>query len=107
MHSISEWLHFTGRDHFHHRLAEIGFGKRRTVQVIHLFAICLGINGFILTKSTLIDAGLLLVETAVLFTFLAYAMVFVKTQLGGWAKLVSQTVDYVNEVTARTKKDNQ
>ena len=104
VHSIGEWLHFTGRDHFHHRLADIGFGKRRTVQVIHLFAICLGINGFILTKSTLIDAGLLLVETAVLFAFLGYALVFVKTQFGGWAKLVSQAVEYANEITGKGKE---
>ena len=107
VHSIGEWLHFTGRDHFHHRLADIGFGKRRTVQVIHLFAICLGINGFILTKSTLIDAGLLLVETSVLFAFLAYALVFVKTQFGGWAKLVSQAVDYANELAEKKKNESQ
>ncbi|MBC8204970.1 undecaprenyl/decaprenyl-phosphate alpha-N-acetylglucosaminyl 1-phosphate transferase [bacterium] len=90
VHNVSEWLHFTGKDHFHHRLADMGFGKRRTVQLIHLIAICLGINGFILYWVRLVDAALIIIETAILFLMLGYLMVFVKRQYNYWANLVSE-----------------
>ncbi|NQS97256.1 MAG: undecaprenyl/decaprenyl-phosphate alpha-N-acetylglucosaminyl 1-phosphate transferase [candidate division Zixibacteria bacterium] len=90
IHNIGEWLHFTGKDHFHHRLADMGFGKRKTVQLIHLFAACLGINGFILKDSELLDAGLLLTETLILFVVLGFVLVFVKKQYQYWAKMVSE-----------------
>jgi len=78
--NVSEWLYYTGKDHFHHRLADLGFGRKRTVLLIHLVAICLGINGFILTKASLLEAALLLTETILLFIFLGFLMVFVKRQ---------------------------
>jgi UDP-GlcNAc:undecaprenyl-phosphate GlcNAc-1-phosphate transferase len=95
--SFGEWLHFTGKDHFHHRIAEMGFGKRRTVQVIHLIAICLGINGFIIKSASLLDAGLILVETAILFVFMGFVMIFVKKQYEYWAKIVSELSTMQNE----------
>ena len=68
----------------------MGFGKRRTVQLIHLIAICLGINGFILYWVRLVDAALIIIETAILFLMLGYLMVFVKRQYNYWANLVSE-----------------
>ena len=88
--SFTEWLKYTGKDHFHHRVADMGFGKRRTVQVIHLIAICLGINGFIIRITSSLEAGLLLIETAILFVLLSFIMIFVKTQYDYWAKIVSE-----------------
>ena len=88
--SFSEWLKYTGKDHFHHRIADMGFGKRRTVQLIHIIAICLGINGFIIRITSSLEAGLLLIETALLFVLLSFIMIFVKTQYDYWAKIVSE-----------------
>lgn len=87
--TFGEWLHFTGKDHFHHRVADMGFGRRRTVQVIHLIAICLGINGFIIKGVGLTEASLLLFETALLFILLTFMMIFVKNQYDTWANMVS------------------
>jgi UDP-GlcNAc:undecaprenyl-phosphate GlcNAc-1-phosphate transferase len=100
VHSFGEWLHFTGKDHFHHRIADMGFGKRRTVQVILLIAICLGINGFIIRSAGLFDAGLLLVETAILFVFMGFLMVFIKKQYEHWAKIVSDLATMKGEETS-------
>ena len=88
--SFGEWLKYTGKDHFHHRVADMGFGKRRTVKVIHLIAVCLGINGFIIKNTGVMEAGLLLAETAILFVLLSFIMIFVKNQYDYWAKIVSE-----------------
>ncbi len=88
--SVGEWLKYTGKDHFHHRIADMGFGKRRTVKLIHLIAVCLGINGFIIKNSGVFEAGLLLAETAILFMLLSFVMIFVKNQYDYWAKIVSE-----------------
>ena len=103
--SISEWLHFTGKDHFHHRLADMGFGKRQTVQVIHLVAICLGINGFILRHATLLDAGLLLGETIIIFAFMGFVLVFVKNQYQYMAKLLTEQYEFMTDMFI--KKDDE
>ena len=78
--SFSEWIHFTGRDHFHHRLVEIGFSARRTVFAIYMVSITLGIGAMVLRKSEGLDAFLLLFQAFILFTMLGYFMVFVKQQ---------------------------
>ncbi len=88
--TFSQWLHFTGKDHFHHRMADMGFGKRGTVYLIFLIAICLGINGFIIRNVGLLEGGLLLAETIILFIFLSFVMMFVKAQYNYWAKIVSE-----------------
>ena len=88
--SVGEWLKYTGKDHFHHRIADMGFGKRRTVKLIYLIAICLGINGFIIKNSGVFEAGLLLAETALLFILVSFVMIFVKQQYDYWAKIVSE-----------------
>ena len=88
--SVGEWLKYTGKDHFHHRIADMGFGRRRTVKLIYLIAICLGINGFIIKNSGVFEAGLLLAETALLFILVSFVMIFVKQQYDYWAKIVSE-----------------
>jgi len=78
--SFSEWIHFTGKDHFHHRIVEMGFSARRTVVAIFMLSVTLGIGAVVLRKSEGIDAFLLLFQATLLFTMLGYLMVFVKQQ---------------------------
>lgn len=44
IHSLSEWVRFTGKDHFHHRLVEIGLTPKMAVIAIYLVSISLGIS---------------------------------------------------------------
>jgi uncharacterized pyridoxamine 5'-phosphate oxidase family protein len=37
--TFGEWLRFAGRDHFHHRLSDLGIGNLKTVLVIYLVSI--------------------------------------------------------------------
>jgi UDP-GlcNAc:undecaprenyl-phosphate/decaprenyl-phosphate GlcNAc-1-phosphate transferase len=76
--NFAEWIHFTGKDHFHHRLVEIGFSVRRSVVAIYLVSVILGIGAMVLRKSDGLDAVLLLVQAFILFTMIGYFMVYVK-----------------------------
>ncbi len=48
--SFQQWLDFTGRDHFHHRLLSIGFSEVGAVCFIYLIHIVLGLNVLVLEK---------------------------------------------------------
>lgn len=79
--SFSEWVRFTGKDHFHHRLVEIGLTPKMAVVAICLVSISLGIGATVLTKSEGLDAFLLLMQAFILFGMIAFFMIFVKSRL--------------------------
>jgi UDP-GlcNAc:undecaprenyl-phosphate GlcNAc-1-phosphate transferase len=43
--SFKDWIEYTGKDHFHHRLVSLGFSEIETVLSIYLIAACLAIGG--------------------------------------------------------------
>jgi len=43
--NLKEWIEYTGKDHLHHRLLNLGFTETETVLFIYLIAACLGISG--------------------------------------------------------------
>ncbi len=43
--NFKEWVEYTGKDHFHHRLVSLGFSEIQTVLLIYLITACLGIGG--------------------------------------------------------------
>jgi len=43
--SFREWIEYTGKDHLHHRLVNLGFNETQTVLLIYLITACLGIGG--------------------------------------------------------------
>jgi len=78
--SLNQWLSFTGRDHFHHRLVDIGLGSRISVLIIYLAAVCLGFSALVLKGSTGADAVLILLQAGIIFFLIGYFMIFVKKQ---------------------------
>ncbi|MBI4552251.1 MAG: undecaprenyl/decaprenyl-phosphate alpha-N-acetylglucosaminyl 1-phosphate transferase [Candidatus Latescibacteria bacterium] len=78
--SLSQWLHCTGKDHFHHRLVEIGLSPRLAVFTIFLISVTLGISAAVLRRAEGIDALLLLGQAILMFSMIGYFMVFVKQQ---------------------------
>jgi UDP-GlcNAc:undecaprenyl-phosphate GlcNAc-1-phosphate transferase len=48
--SFQQWLDFTGKDHFHHRLLSLGFTEVGAVFFIYLIHIVLGLNVLVLEK---------------------------------------------------------
>jgi UDP-GlcNAc:undecaprenyl-phosphate/decaprenyl-phosphate GlcNAc-1-phosphate transferase len=64
VHSLTEWLAYTGRDHIHHRFEELGLTKRQSVLLIFFLASTLGLSALLLKAATPREAVLILVQAA-------------------------------------------
>lgn len=73
--NVKEWLEHRGKDHFHHRLIDLGFGPRGVVGLISSLSLCLGLSGIVLKDLDIQDAMLLLFQAVVLFTVIALLMI--------------------------------
>ncbi len=83
--TVIEWLKYGGRDHFHHRLVDLGFRPIGAVFSIYFVTISLGINAVIIsnTKETF-DGVLALLQTSIIFGVIAVLMVIGKKRRSGW-----------------------
>jgi UDP-GlcNAc:undecaprenyl-phosphate GlcNAc-1-phosphate transferase len=74
--SVRQWLEYTGKDHFHHRLMKLGLGVEQTVGFIVLLNVCLGLGAWTIrhTASTL-GTWLLLAQSVMIFMVVVVLMV--------------------------------
>jgi UDP-GlcNAc:undecaprenyl-phosphate GlcNAc-1-phosphate transferase len=72
--SINQWLEFTGKDHFHHRLLNLGFGVTAAVLFIYFVSFALGLSAVVLLRSGTREAILLLLQAVIIFTLIAILM---------------------------------
>jgi UDP-GlcNAc:undecaprenyl-phosphate GlcNAc-1-phosphate transferase len=75
--SFREWVEFTGRDHFHHRLAALRIGNLGAVLVIYIVTLWLGMSALALKNATGVTALLEVGEAVIVFVLMAFFMVFV------------------------------
>jgi len=75
--SFGEWLRFTGRDHFHHRISDLGLGNKRAVLVIYLLSIGQGLEALVLRNALGFDALFSIVQVGLAFFLMGAFMVFV------------------------------
>ncbi|MDP2942627.1 MAG: MraY family glycosyltransferase, partial [Candidatus Omnitrophota bacterium] len=73
--NLREWLEYTGKDHFHHRLLDLGFNPLIATIFIYFVSLSLGISAIVLLKAPLIHATLFLVQASIIFTLIATLMV--------------------------------
>lgn len=78
--SIGEWLEYTGRDHIHHRLEDLRVGRAGAVLVVYALTVWLGLSALALKNATGVSAILQAAQSALVFTLLAFFMVFVRRQ---------------------------
>jgi UDP-GlcNAc:undecaprenyl-phosphate GlcNAc-1-phosphate transferase len=71
VHSLREWLAYTGRDHIHHRFEELGLTKRQSVLLIFFLASTLGLSALLLKDATPREAVLILVQAACVLAIVA------------------------------------
>jgi len=71
VHTLHEWLAYTGKDHIHHRFERMGFSKRQTVFLIFFIAATLGLSAMLLKESTPREAVLILVQAACVLAIVA------------------------------------
>lgn len=64
--SFREWIEYVGKDHLHHRLADVLGSRRRAVFFIYLMSLCLGLSALILREAGMVDAMLLMLQASIL-----------------------------------------
>ena len=71
VHSVAEWLAYTGKDHMHHRFEALGLSRPESVLVIVAIAATLGLSALLLKFATPPEAVLILVQAACLLAIIA------------------------------------
>jgi UDP-GlcNAc:undecaprenyl-phosphate GlcNAc-1-phosphate transferase len=71
VHSMAEWLAYTGKDHMHHRLEALGLNRPESVLVIVAIAATLGLSALLLKFATPPEAILVLVQAACILAIIA------------------------------------
>jgi UDP-GlcNAc:undecaprenyl-phosphate GlcNAc-1-phosphate transferase len=71
VHTLHEWLAYTGRDHIHHRFQALGLSKAQTVLLLYFISGTLGLSALLLENATTREAVLLLVQAACVLAIIA------------------------------------
>src|SRR5438093_1181801 len=71
VHSLPEWLAYTGRDHIHHRFEQLGLTKKQSVLLIFFLAATLGLSAILLKDATPHEAVLVLIQAACVLAIVA------------------------------------
>ena len=73
--TFGEWLHFTGRDHFHHRLKDLGIDQRNAAYIFFAVSICFGLMAMAVLFANQLTAILILAHSALVFILMGYILV--------------------------------
>jgi UDP-GlcNAc:undecaprenyl-phosphate/decaprenyl-phosphate GlcNAc-1-phosphate transferase len=71
VHSLREWLAYTGKDHIHHRFEALGLTKTQSVLLILFIAGTLGLSAILLKQATPREAALILLQAACALAIIA------------------------------------
>jgi len=63
--SFREWIDYVGKDHLHHRLANVLGGRKKSVLFVYLLSFCLGTSAIVLRYARPTDAILLIAQATV------------------------------------------
>ena len=64
--NFKEWIEYVGKDHLHHRLANVLGGKKQSVLFIYLLGLCLGTSAVVLRNARPADAVLLIIQACIM-----------------------------------------
>jgi UDP-GlcNAc:undecaprenyl-phosphate GlcNAc-1-phosphate transferase len=64
--TLRQWIEYVGKDHLHHRLADVLGSRRRSVLFIYLMAMCLGVSALVMRNAETPDAMLLILQASIL-----------------------------------------
>ena len=71
VHSVTEWLAYTGKDHIHHRFEALGLTKAQSVFLIYFIAGTLGLSAILLKQASAREAALVLLQAACVLAIIA------------------------------------
>ncbi len=84
--SFIEWLKYSGTDHFHHSLIDLGFRPAGSVIFIYFVTFSLGISAIMVSNDAAIEAFLTLSQAAIIFGIIAMLIVVGKRHRSGWVR---------------------
>jgi UDP-GlcNAc:undecaprenyl-phosphate GlcNAc-1-phosphate transferase len=64
--NLKQWIEYVGKDHLHHRLANVLGGKKQSVLFIYLLGLCLGTSAVVLRNARPTDAVLLIIQACIM-----------------------------------------
>ena len=71
VHTLGEWLAYTGKDHIHHRFEALGLRRTETVLLLYFMAATLGLSALMLKDATKQEAVLVLTQAACVLAIIA------------------------------------
>jgi UDP-GlcNAc:undecaprenyl-phosphate GlcNAc-1-phosphate transferase len=71
VHSVREWLAYTGKDHIHHRFEALGLSKAQSVMLIYFIALTLGLSATQLGGASAAEAALALLQAGCVLAIIA------------------------------------
>ncbi len=81
--TLKEIVTFCGRDHFSHRLVDLGLGERGAVLFVYLVCACVGLAAVAVRFARALDAVLLLAQFLMMMTVIAILMRLARRHLPG------------------------
>ena len=83
--TVVEWLNYGGKDHFHHRLIDLGLHPAGAVFFIYFVIIALGISAVIISNAKGTFEGIwAILQAAIIFGAIAVLMVIGGRRRSGW-----------------------
>ena len=70
--NFRQCLEYVGKDHLHHRLANVLGGKKKSVLFIYLLSLCLGLSAVALRNARVVDAVLLIIQAVILVLLITF-----------------------------------
>ena len=64
--NFKQWIDYVGKDHLHHRLANVLGGQKHSVLFIYLLGLCLGTSAVVLRNARPADALLLIIQACIM-----------------------------------------
>jgi len=71
VHSIAEWLAYTGKDHIHHRFTALGLTRPQSVLLIYFISATFGLSAMLLENASSREAILVLLQAACVLAIVA------------------------------------
>jgi UDP-GlcNAc:undecaprenyl-phosphate/decaprenyl-phosphate GlcNAc-1-phosphate transferase len=78
--NFAEWVRYTGRDHFHHRLASLGLTKSQSTMIFFGVSICFGVEALAILFADVLVSMLILLHSILTFIILALLLVYPKNK---------------------------
>jgi len=70
--NFRQWIEYVGKDHLHHRLANVLGGQKKSVLFIYLLSLCLGLSAIALRNARVVDAILLILQASIMVVLITF-----------------------------------